>query len=72
MEYFERLKQIREDHDLTQTDVAQLLKTTRQQVSKWETGTQMMGVDKYIILARHYNISLDWLLGLTDNPRTLK
>ncbi|MBE6968711.1 MAG: helix-turn-helix transcriptional regulator [Ruminococcaceae bacterium] len=72
MEYFERLKQIREDHDLTQSDVAQLLKTTRQQVSKWETGTQMMGVDKFIILARHYNISLDWLLGLTDSPRSLK
>ena len=72
MEYFERLKQIREDHDLTQSDVAQLLKTTRQQVSKWETGTQMMGVDKFIILARHYNISLDWLLGLTDSPRPLK
>ena len=72
MEYFERLKQIREDHDLTQSDVAQLLKTTRQQVSKWETGTQMMGVDKFIILARYYNISLDWLLGLTDSPRPLK
>ena len=72
MEYFERLKQIREDHDLTQSDVAQLLKTTRHQVSKWETGTQMMGVDKFIILARHYNISLDWLLGLTDSPRSLK
>ena len=72
MEYYERLKQIREDHDLTQSDIAQLLKTTRQQVSKWETGTQMMGVDKYIILARHYNISLDWLLGLADSPRPLK
>ncbi|MBQ5325996.1 MAG: helix-turn-helix transcriptional regulator, partial [Oscillospiraceae bacterium] len=44
----------------------------RQQVSKWETGTQMMGVDKYIILAEYYNISLDYLLGLTDTPRTLK
>ncbi|MBP3322803.1 MAG: helix-turn-helix transcriptional regulator [Clostridia bacterium] len=72
MEYYERLKDVREDHDLTQADVAEILKTTRQQVSKWETGTQMMGVDKYIILAKYYNVSVDYLLGLIDNPRKLK
>ena len=72
MNYFERLKFIREDHDLTQTDVAKLLNTTRQQVSKWETGVQMMGVDKYVVLAKYYNISLDYLLGLTDTPKKLK
>lgn len=72
MEYYERLKDVREDHDLTQADVAEILKTTRQQVSKWETGAQMMGVDKYIILAKYYNVSVDYLLGLIDNPRKLK
>ncbi|MBQ3551372.1 MAG: helix-turn-helix transcriptional regulator [Clostridia bacterium] len=71
MNHFERLRDIREDHDLTQTDVARLLGTTRQQVSKWETGVQMMGVDKYIILAKHYNISTDYLLGLIDTPKKL-
>ena len=72
MNYYERLKDIREDNDLTQVDVAEILKTTRQQVSKWETGVQMMGVDKYIILAKHYNVSVDYLLGLIDEPRKLK
>ena len=72
MEHFERLRQVREDHDLTQADIAVLLKTTRQQVSKWETGAQMMGVDKYILLAKHYNVSLDWLLGLSDTQRRLR
>jgi len=72
MNYFERLKSIREDHDLTQNDIALLLKTTRQQVSKWEIGTQMMGVDKYITLAQYYNVSVDYLLGLIDTPRPLK
>lgn len=72
MNYYERLKHIREDNDLTQADIAELLKTTRQQVSKWETGIQMMGVDKYIILAKHYNVSVDYLLGLIDTPRKLK
>lgn len=72
MNYYERLKSVREDNDLTQADIAALLKTTRQQVSKWETGVQMMGVDKYITLAKHYNISVDYLLGLIDTPRKLQ
>ena len=72
MNCYERLRCVREDNDLTQTDIANLLKTTRQQVSKWETGVQMMGVDKYITLAKYYNISVDYLLGLIDTPRKLK
>ena len=72
MNTYERLKAVREDHDLTQTDIARLLKTTRQQVSKWETGVQMMGVDKYIALATYYNLSVDYLLGLIDTPKKLK
>lgn len=72
MNYYERLKCVREDRDLTQTDIANLLETTRQQVSKWETGVQMMGVDKYMKLAKYYNLSVDYLLGLTDTPRKLQ
>ncbi len=71
MEHYEKLKDIREDHDLTQAELAKILNTTRQQVGKWETGTQMMGVDKYIFLAKYYNLSLDFILGLTDEPRKL-
>lgn len=71
MTHYDRLKDLREDHDLKQADVANLLKTTRQQVSRWETGKQMMGVDKYIKLALYYNVSVDYLLGLIDTPRKL-
>ena len=72
MNHYERLKAVREDNDLTQADVAKILQTTRQQVSKWENGIQLMGIDKYIILAKHYNLSVDYLLGLADSPRKLK
>ena len=68
---YKRLKEIREDRDLSQEAVAMLLQTTQQQISKWETGTQMMGVDKYVILARYYNVSVDYLLGLNDIPKKL-
>ena len=71
MTYYQRLKDIREDHDLKQQDIADILNVRRQQISKWETGTQMMGVDKYIILAKYYNVSVDYLLGLIDIPRRL-
>ena len=71
MNHYQRLKDLREDHDLTQADVAELLQTTREQVSKYETGKQMMGIDKYIKLAKYYNVSLDYLMGLIDTPRKL-
>lgn len=72
MNYFKRLKDLREDKDLTQADIADLLGTTRQQIGKWENGIQMMGVDKYIKLAEYYNVSVDYILGLTDIPRKLR
>ena len=68
---YKRLKDMREDHDLSQEAVAKILQTSQQQVSKWETGTQMMGVDKYVILAQYYNVSVDYLLGLIDKPKKL-
>ena len=69
--HYKRLRDLREDHELSQSDIANLLQTTRQQISKWENGIQMMGVDKYIKLAQFYNISVDYLLGLFDEPRPL-
>lgn len=71
MKYYERLRDIREDRDLKQTDLANILQTNQQQISRWETGEQMMGVDKYIKLAIYYNVSVDYLLGLIDTPRKL-
>ena len=72
MEHFERLKDLRLERKLSQADLAEVLGTTRQQIEKWELGIQMMGVDKYIKLAKYYNVSLDYLLGLTDEPRKLQ
>lgn len=71
MNYYQRIKDIREDHDLNQEQIAKLLQTTRQQISKYETGKQMMGIDKYIKLAKHFNVSIDYLTGLIDFPEKL-
>ncbi|MBR5221792.1 MAG: helix-turn-helix transcriptional regulator [Clostridia bacterium] len=69
--YYKRLREVRESKHITQTEIAELLGTTRQQIGKWENGVQKMGIDKYIILARYYNVSLDYLAGLTDDIRSL-
>ena len=71
MEYYQRMKDLREDHDLSQEDIAKVLQTTQEQVCKYETGRQMMGIDKYIKLAKYYNVTLDYLVGLIDTPRKL-
>lgn len=71
MDIFQRMKDLREDRDLSQEDIAKVLQTTQEQVSKYETGRQMMGIDKYMKLAKYYNVSLDYLTGLIDTPRKL-
>ena len=71
MNKYQRLRDVREDRNLSQKDIAKLLNTTQQQICRYETGQQMMGIDRYIILAKYYNISLDYLAGLVDSPRKL-
>ena len=67
-----RLRDVREDRDLKQSDIAELLCTTQEQISKYETGRQAMSIDKYMKLAVFYNVSIDYLTGLISEPRKLK
>jgi transcriptional regulator with XRE-family HTH domain len=72
MQYAKRIRDIREDNDLNQTQIAELLKTTQQQYGRYESGQRKLPIDHLITLCRFYNISADYLLGLTDTPRKLK
>ena len=71
MNHYQRMKDLREDRDLSQEDIAKVLQTTQEQISKYETRRQMMGMDKYIKLAKYYNVTLDYLAGLIDTPKKL-
>lgn len=64
-----RLKDLREDKDLTQSDVAKLLNTTQQQYSKYEIGIRLIPIDKLNKLADFYNTSTDYILGRTNNKK---
>ena len=71
MYIYKRLRDVREDHDKTQTEIAGLLGLLRQQYARYECGAVECPMHHFITLARYYNVSLDYLAGLTDTPRKL-
>lgn len=62
----ERLKEIRKDNDYTQIEIARILGITQVQYSRYETGERLIPITLLIKLADYYNVSVDYLLGLTD------
>lgn len=66
-----RIRDLREDRDLTQTELAAVIKTTQQQYSKIENGNSDISGEKLILLARFYNVSADYILGISDEPKPL-
>ena len=66
-----RLKDLREDHDLKQQDVAEILKISRQYYQCYEAGKNEMPIRHYVTLAKYYNVSLDYIAGILPRPRSL-
>ena len=65
---YPRLKDLREDRDMNQTQLAKMLGMSQTGYSKYETGENDIPTSILIQLARIYNTSIDYLLGETDNP----
>lgn len=63
---FKRLKNLREDHDKLQKDIAKYLNITQQQYSLYELGIRDLPIDCLIKLSKLYNVSTDYILNLTD------
>lgn len=64
--YVEIIKDLREDHDLTQKQVADYLGTTQQVYSRYEKGENEIPVRHIIALCKYYKVSADYILGLED------
>ena len=64
--FFKRLGDLREDHDMTQQQVADILCCRREVYRRYEKGIREIPVSYAIILAKHYCVSLDYLLELSD------
>ena len=63
---------MREDHDLTQRKLAEILQMKQPQYFRYEQGFRDIPTDILIKLSELYNVSIDYLLGITDNPKILK
>ena len=64
--YFHRLRDLREDMDMNQTRVAELLHTSQTVYSRYERGYQTIPVEHLLILADFYDVSVDYILGRTN------
>ncbi len=71
MYVYQRLKDTREDADKKQEDIAAVLGITRQQYQLYESGKREMPMHHFVILAKYYNVSLDYLAGLIVAPKKL-
>lgn len=65
----ERLKTLRESSNLSQEDVANKLKISRQSISKWELGDAVPDIGKLMELSKIYNVSLDYLVGRDSSEK---
>ena len=66
MKYNERIRQIRENHSLTQQKVADLLNVGQRTYADYESGKTRIPIDSLLILARHYDVSMDYITGASN------
>lgn len=69
MPYYQRLRDLREDHDKTLKDIAEIIQTSYQYYQKYEKGKIDLPLERAIKLAEYYNVSLDYLAGRTNDKR---
>lgn len=72
MSYYPRLKDLREDHDLTQTQLVEILKMHKTTYTNYEQGHREIPFSLVIRLAKLYNVSIDYIAGLINEPKKLK
>ncbi|MBQ4572832.1 MAG: helix-turn-helix transcriptional regulator [Clostridia bacterium] len=68
MQYYPRLRDLREDMDLTQDQLVEILKMHKTTYTNYEQGKREPPFELIIKLAKFYNVSTDYIAGLTDNP----
>ncbi len=68
MDYRTRMKNLREDRDLTQADLGRILNKSQQGYNHIEAGRAELKIDDLIKLCKFYKVSADYFIGLSDNP----
>lgn len=71
MSIYERLKDLREDEELNQNEVAEIIGTSQSYYAQYENGKRQIPFDRIVILAKFYRVSIDYIAGLTNDKRGL-
>ena len=69
---FERIRNLREDRDIKQREIAEYLCVSQNTYSQYETGAIALSAENAVRLAQYYSTSVDYLLGLTDEKKPYK
>ena len=64
--YIKRIRDLREDHDKTQQEIADILETSQTMYARYERGANEMPIRHLIVLCKYYGVSADYILGLKD------
>ncbi len=66
MDYIKRIRDLREDHDRTQQEIAEVLGTSQTMYARYERGANELPIRHLITLCRYYGVSADYILGIKD------
>ncbi len=72
MKFYHRIRDLREDSDKTQADIALVLNTSSSYYSQYENGKRQVPFERVVELAKYYSVSLDYIAGLTDKKHSFK
>ncbi len=71
MIFYQRLRDLRTDNDKNQAEIAKIIGTTQSYYAQYENGKRAIPFERVMILARYYNVSLDYIAGFIDTPKKL-
>ncbi|MBQ4644263.1 MAG: helix-turn-helix transcriptional regulator [Clostridia bacterium] len=71
MIYSQRIRDLREDKEFTQTDIAKILDTTQSYYAQYENGHRPLPLEHLVTLCKFYNVSPEYILGFTNTPKPL-
>ena len=66
---YRRIKDLREDADLSQKQISEIINMHKTTYARYETGQREIPLNIAVLLAKHYKVSLDYLAGLTNNSK---
>ena len=67
--YIKRIRDLREDHDKTQQEIADILGTSQTMYARYERGANELPLRHLVKLCKYYGVSADYILGLSNRPR---